>query len=261
MIGPEAIPVPPRKGPKAAMTFAIDPEALYLQLGYLVSTMPDLAGPGPITPEINQWLGRVTVLVEASGDLQDLIALQVSSEGLDSVLRRENAQIIAAVVHRALARAELRAPTSARGGFIPVGEAFTAFAAVGRILEAAQRDVLMVDPYANAKILADYAILAPEGVNVRVLTDAGAAKADLKPAAEHWLKQFGLARPLEVRLAGARTLHDRVIAVDGTDAWSLTQSLKDFAVRSPATILRVDAETARMKIEAYTAIWQASSPV
>jgi hypothetical protein len=39
------------------------PEALYLQLGNLVAEMPDLAN-GPITPEMNRWLGRAAALVE-----------------------------------------------------------------------------------------------------------------------------------------------------------------------------------------------------
>lgn len=43
----------------------LDPESLYIHLGRLVETMPDLNRPGPITAETNQWLGRAAVLVEA----------------------------------------------------------------------------------------------------------------------------------------------------------------------------------------------------
>ncbi|BAM92882.1 hypothetical protein S58_69160 [Bradyrhizobium oligotrophicum S58] len=43
------------------------------------------------------------------------------------------------------------------------------------------------------------------------------------------------------------------------DAWTLTQSLKDFAARSPATIVKVDAETAALKVSAYGAIWQTAA--
>lgn len=43
------------------------PEALYLQLGRLVTSMPELRGKAPITPELNQWLGRAIALVEVSG--------------------------------------------------------------------------------------------------------------------------------------------------------------------------------------------------
>ena len=46
---------------------SLTPEALYFQLGSLVDEMPDLAN-GPITPEMNRWLGRAAALVETMGD-------------------------------------------------------------------------------------------------------------------------------------------------------------------------------------------------
>ena len=49
-------------------TASLTPEQLYLQLGSLVTEMPDL-GSGPITREMNQWLGRAAALVEATGDI------------------------------------------------------------------------------------------------------------------------------------------------------------------------------------------------
>ncbi|MFV8647327.1 hypothetical protein [Ralstonia pseudosolanacearum] len=222
--------------------------------------MPDLNRPGPVTAETNQWLGRAAALVEAAfGQSVDLISFKVSADNLDSALRAVNAQTIAATVHRALAKAELMAPAASQGAFIPVGESFSAIAAVSKVLATARQTVLIVDPYADAKALTDFAVLAPEGVQVRILTDAGTAKPSLKPAAESWTKQYNGTRPLEIRLAAARTLHDRIITVDDAQAWTLTQSLKDFAARSPATIVKVDAETAGLKIGAYAAIWQGAT--
>ncbi|ARU25109.1 phosphoribosyltransferase (plasmid) [Ralstonia solanacearum] len=84
-------------------------------------------------------------------------------------------------------------------------------------------------------------------------------KPGLKPAAESWAKQYNSVRPIEVRLAPAKSLHDRLITVDDAQAWTLTQSLKDFAARSPASIVRVDTETASLKIHAYAAIWQSAA--
>jgi hypothetical protein len=48
------------------LTVSLTPEALYPQLGSLIAEMPDLAH-GPITPAMNQWLGRAVALVEATG--------------------------------------------------------------------------------------------------------------------------------------------------------------------------------------------------
>ncbi len=224
--------------------------------------MPDLNRPGPIPAETNQWLGRAAALVEAVfGQSVDLISFKVSADGLDSALRDLNAQTIAATIHRALAKAELAAPAASQGAFIAVGESFSALAAVSKVLAAARRSVLIVDPYADAKALTDFAVLAPEGVLVRILSDAGTVKPSLQPAAESWARQYNGARPLEVRLAAARSLHDRLIAVDDVQAWTLTQSLKDFAARSPASIVKVDAETSALKIGAYDAIWQGATVI
>jgi hypothetical protein len=55
-------------------------------------------------------------------------------------------------------------------------------------------------------------------------------------------------------------LHDRVILIDGTAAWTLTQSIKDFAKRSPAEIVRAE-DTASLKIAAYEDIWKNSSVI
>ena len=91
-----------------------------------------------------------------------------------------------------------------------------------------------------------------------MLADTNDFKATLKPAAEKWVAQYGLSRPLSVRLALPKTLHDRAIFIDKREAWTLTQSLKDFAKRAPAEIVRADSITA-LKIEAYEAIWDNAS--
>ena len=52
-----------------------------------------------------------------------------------------------------------------------------------------------------------------------------------------------------------------LIAVDGNEVWLLTQSLNAIAARSPATIVRIDPETATLKIAAYDLMWQAAVPI
>jgi hypothetical protein len=56
-------------------------------------------------------------------------------------------------------------------------------------------------------------------------------------------------------------LHDRLIIVDWSQVWTLTQSLKDFAARSPASVIRVDGDLARLKIDAYEQLWTAAQPL
>jgi len=170
-----------------------------------------------------------------------------------------HAQVIAAMVHRALARAELEAPAASQGAFIAVRESSSAVAAVARVMTAAKRCVLIVDSHADAKILTDFAVLAPEGVVVSILSDAGTRKPSLKPAAQAWINQYHGVRPLDVRVT--RNLHDRLIVVDDAKLWTLTQSLNNFAVRSSASIVKANSETASLKIGAYREIWRGAAPL
>jgi hypothetical protein len=241
-------------------SMSMTPEALYLQLGRLVAEMPDLAN-GPITPEMNAWLGRAAALVELTGDHANTLQLKVCAQNLGSAIRERNAQIIAATVHQALAKAELNAPASTQGAFIAAGHTFDAFAAVGKVFGTAKTDVLMVDPYADERALTDYAILAPENITIRLLSDKASYKQSIKPAAARWTQQFGTARPLEVRLAPARTLHDRLILVDGTTAFALGQSFNKLAERAHTSLVRMDQDTAGLKIAAYVQTWQAAEPI
>ena len=161
---------------------------------------------------------------------------------------------ITTVLYRVLAAAELKAPPSARGAFIPAGGSFDAFAALAKVQQTANKEVLIVDPYMDETALTEFGGAVPAGVLLRLLADQSSHKPTLQPAATRWASQHGASRPIQVRLAPQRSLHDRAIFIDRIIAWILTQSLKDFAKRSPAEIVRAD-DTAALKIDAYEAIW------
>jgi hypothetical protein len=170
-------------------------------------------------------------------------------------------QKIRAILYRALAAAELAAPASARGSFLPAGEPFAAINAVGKVLGGARASAFIVDPYADANLLTEFAVLVAEGVPVRVLADEASHKPGLKPVAAAWSEQYGRGRPLEVRLAPARSLHDRIILIDGKEAWTLGQSFNALAKRSPTSLVRTDPETAALKAAAYGELWAAAKPL
>lgn len=238
-----------------------DTEAFYLQIKSLVETLPNLRSvtdDHQLTPEAQIWLGRLYALVEQSGEFADSITLKTNGPKLietqfNSDVKAERE--ILAVLYRTLARAELAAPASAQGAFVAVGDHFDVFRAIRDIFGNAQHELLIIDPYLNEVVLTDFLPLANEGVKIRLLADEAALKPSLKPATERWLGQHGPKRPIETKVAPARSLHDRLIFVDGNAAWLLTQSLKDFAARAPGTIQKTDAELAKLKIEAYEAIW------
>jgi hypothetical protein len=237
----------------------LDAESLYLQLGHLVATMPDLNGGGWTTPEGRVWLGRAAALVGADGNLADQVSFNVACDALGSVLHSQNVQTIISILYRALARAEQAAPAALQGQFIHAGDTLSAFAAVAKVFARAKSDLLLVDAYADQTIITDFAVTAPDRVQLRILAgDKESRKVALRPAVERWAKQFGAGRPLSVRVAPAASLHDRLVLVDGSEVWALGQSFNAMALRSHTSILRADPELAAQKVAAYGAIWGAA---
>jgi hypothetical protein len=248
----------------------LEPEALYSQLGHHIASVPNLANMD--RPEVMLWLGRAFALIDATEDhvaarrvkrLHELLRARIvpnpSERNFDLIT--QNVMELMDILYRALAVAELATPAAAQGAFIPAGNIFDAMAAVAKVLQTAKADAMIVDPYMDEKALTDFAGLALPGVSIRLLADEAHHKSTLRPAAIRWVAQNGSNRHLETRLTPPRTLHDRLIAIDSTDAWTLTQSLNAFAARSPASIIRADSDTAALKIAAYEAIWQSARPI
>lgn len=239
-----------------------DYQRLYTQLGRLLEAAPDTSEFSELgSPVYQHWFGRAHALVEEVGIGVDAITMrttlipQFHTAAWQGALRQTFA-----IIYRALAKCELESPAAAAGAFVPVGNAFDAFAALTKLFSSATADVLVLDPYLDETVLTEFGLAVPVGVCVRLLADEAAHKPTLAPAAAKWIQQYGAGRPLQVRLAPAKSLHDRAIFVDHASAWTLTQSLKDFAKRSPAEIVRAD-DTADLKIAAYEAIWAASRVV
>lgn len=97
-------------------------EALYLQLGQLISEMPELGGSAPIPNDTLRWLGRAHLLVQQAGVANgvDGVPVNAASDCLSGVLRENDANAIKAAVFRALSHAEPQLPAAARGGFVAV---------------------------------------------------------------------------------------------------------------------------------------------
>jgi hypothetical protein len=233
---------------------SLTPEALYYRLGNLMAETPDLAT-DPATSETHQWIERAAELVEMAGGLADKIQLRVATENLNGVLRARNAETIQAIVQRALATAERNAPPQLQGAFVVTNTTFDAFNAVRKILTRARAEVLLVDPRADAKALTDVAVLAPDKVIVRLLTDEENHARSLETATWRWMQRFGSARPLFVRLAAAGQVRDTLILVDGTTAWALGRPFGELARRTHTTLFRIPEETTATVVAAYASRW------
>ena len=121
--------------------------------------------------------------------------------------------------------------------------------------------LFLVEPDAAAKILADYAILAPERVTVRRLADEAQYRPSLIGGVQRWRQRFGDNRNLMVRVASANTLSERLILLDGGRAWVLGVPFSHLARRTLTTLVRMRPEEEVRKIEVYAEIWEEAKPL
>lgn len=259
-----AIP-PERTTPDFMARFQpMDPTEALHRVKALVQTEPDfraICSDSQVRPDTLQWVGQLAVLIDAMKLTKESVELGVAEGMLVSSQGSAGGSQIRAVLYKVLGHAELKAPTAAQGAFVAAGEQVDAYGAIAKILDSAQARLLIVDPYLDATLVTDFLAAARVGVVLQVLADEGAVKDTLVPAAERWIAQYGSDRPLAVRLAAKRTLHDRLIVVDNKEVWSLTQSIKDFAKRSHAAALKVDEETGALKVAAYCDAWDTATQV
>lgn len=236
------------------------PEMLYHQLGQLRNAMPMWSMLG--RPESSQWTGRVLAVVEAAGHTIELVSLKTY---FDFAARQGSSEktglLVAQVIDTSLAKLELHLPAGMQGAFIPAGGVHDAYQAVSKAIGAAQMGVFFVDAYADDTLVSDFGALAPEGVPVFILSDEKEVKPSLRPGAERWVAQWKTKRPLQVRLAPPKSIHDRLLVIDSGVAYVVGQSFKDLAKRAHSSLVRMDPDSGARKIEAHIAMWQAAKVV
>lgn len=228
----------------------------YISVGRLIEEQPDDADEHAVL----RWIGRATAIAKEIDFVSSAELAAISSSthiaGTHRTVQKANA-----VLYRLLAQAELAAPMSDQGAFIAAGSALDAMSAIGRVLVQATQRLRIVDPYMDSKALTDFATLANEGVEIELLTDEKSVWPTFEPALARFRQQYGSKRPAHARLAAPRSLHDRLIVVDDKTVYTVTQSLNALANRSPASIVRVDGDSARLKIDAYDQFWASARAV
>lgn len=234
----------------------MDDSALYQALGTALQNQPDVNN----QDEFYRWLGRANALAQAedSSFERELSAHQTVYLTIDPF---KLLQVANAVLCKALARVEIRLPVQQSGSFIQAGSDLDALASVSRVLKSATKTVFLIDPYMDATLLTDFSVLVDENISVRLLTDKRTVNASFKPAVTRFKSQFGASRTLEARITPPSQLHDRLIFIDENVAFSVTQSFKDLAKRSHASIIKIDPELSALKVAAYEALWSAAKAV
>ena len=238
--------------------FSLPLEQLRALLEQIISAAPSLEFQVALTAEDERWLARAETLVEASGSLPDLVDFRLARSNLGTY--SHSMERIMGPLLNSYERVELHSPAIGQGRFIPSGETWNGYAALVKIIQPPCADLLIIDPYLNGGAFIDLIPQSNASNLVRCLTVKGQYSGSLEAAVLKWQSDsVSTKHPVEVRCAPDKALHDRAIIVNMTDVWLVSQSLKDIAAKSPATLTKADAELAGLKIAHYDALWHSSA--
>lgn len=195
----------------------------------------------------------MNAILDASNCFAATVEFRTEQNHIDSVLF-ERSKMMSALQH-AYAHLELQVPFASQGSFIPPGEAFRGYAALVKVIQSAKSNLYLVEPYVTATLFTELAPMIPQGVSMRCLTSSQRA-GELAVASRKWIATGeNLKRPVEVRIAPPKSLHDRHIVVDGGKVWHISQSTKDIAKRSAASVSLDQTDLAAEKIAYLESLW------
>lgn len=224
-------------------------EKVRAQLEHLISTAPPLEYDVDRTVEDTRWLAKAEALLSQGGELVDVSDFRIARDRLGTYAH--DPLSILRPLMTAYYRVEALCPPSAQGVFIPQGDEWGGFAALVSLLSTQRQAVLIVDPYLDAKAYCEVVGVA-KASELRFLA-ATSYRDGLNIA--HAKRVASGDSAVHLRYGKKGALHDRLIILDNVEVWLVSQSLKDIAVRSPASLSKADEGLARMKVEAYAALW------
>lgn len=220
----------------------------------LLNTAPPLEGRGSYGQEQFAWLGRASALI-ATWNRSETISFNVALNGMTGNINRvANHGIVFTTIHQAIAQLEDQLPCSAGQAFGP-GAAYDFFKALRELVLSAEKSIFLVDPFMDAETFDGYLSALGSGTEVRLLLERYAD--DARVAAD----KFSTQQKCRVEIRKSKTIHDRIIFVDGEQCWVFGSSIKDAAAKKPTYLAPLSADVAAQKKKIYNDIWNAATDI
>jgi len=237
------------------------PEQLLSLLTDLLRSGPEFSYNSPITEKELRWLGRAEAVLDACGSLIQQVSFRAARSSLTTI--NHSRPNLFQPLYDALSHLELQVPSSMQGAFIPPGDTWNGYSALIKLVQRDCDELLIVDPYLNADIYLHFAPHAVARNGLKCLAvEQSQSHAGLISAKSKWeADPISLTRSVQVRYAPKKALHDRLIIIDAKEVWLISQSIKDIAKRSPASVSRADNDMAHAKAQHYIDLWTQSTPI
>jgi len=230
----------------------MEPAILLAQLKALLERAPDLETYSPSSREHQIWLAQAHALITRWNNIEAM-SFKGDCDFLHTPLMRTGSIAkIFGTIHRAVADLELKVPAETEVNF-GAGDVYDFFKALNKVISSAERSIFIVDPYLDQSVFDHYLTTRADGVSVRLLLNHKAQ--NLAPASEKYNAQHG--NVLELRKS--KTLHDRVIFIDGYVCWLIGQSIKDAAKAKPTYLVQLPPDVVPEKLQNYEEIWSSAT--
>lgn len=230
----------------------MEPEVLLAHLKALLGRAPDFSNYSPASQEQHAWRGQTHSLIRA-WDRAESASLKVTIDFIPmSVGREKNIANVFGVIHRAISDLELRVPAEQQVSF-GAGDVYDFFRALRKIVESAESEIFVVDPYLDNTVFDQYLTARNPDVTVRLLVKEYAN--DVTAARDKYVAQHGAV----VVVKQSAAIHDRVIFTDNELCWVVGQSIKDAAKAKPTYLVPLSPDVAMAKLSDYNTIWESAN--
>jgi hypothetical protein len=140
------------------------------------------------------------------------------------------------------------------GQVYQAGKEYDFFTDLKGIIADAKEEILIVDAYFDGAAFDAYLGTVDRGLSIRII--CGNYASDVAS----YVKKFTAQTGASVEIRKTKSIHDRVIFLDGSDCWVVGASIKD-AGKKPTYLLPLAPQITPLKSQIYEDVWAASSPV
>ena len=138
------------------------------------------------------------------------------------------------------------------GNAYPSGDVYNFFSDLKEIINSAEKQILVIDPYFDGKSFDAYLSSVARKVEVKIL--ASRYTDDIKTYVDKYIAQYGGT----VELRHSLELHDRIVFIDRSQAWIMGGSIKDAANKKPTYLIPLASQIMGAKYNIYSQIWDRS---
>lgn len=236
---------------------AVEQHIILLKLSELMENAPSFSSqPNVGTSPQRQWVAEVGALINRTSS-EKKINFNTAKSMLGQYWNYAINQIQGLaldVIEELKLELELSGRSEVGSAYEP-GDIYKFFADLKSIVNGAQSEILIIDPYFDGEAFNNYVAGVDSNVKVRIFANKHAQ--EVKAYIDKHRVQFGSS----IDIKKSNKLHDRLVITDRTDCWITGGSINHAGNKSPAYLIPVGSELAKDKLEIYEGIWGSSQEI